>query len=391
MSMFKIPLALLSQGLLIFGLATGQAAAQVLFFDDFEDRAADQALIGNSWTWFDHTFGGNECTGEPTAGYGPYDDGNGDDYVADNRNYWTADVANGGDGNYYRAGLAVPAWDGAFSNMLRVYGNVYQTATSCQRTLIFQEMTIERAGVYEFSYDVVHDETGDPANGETVAAFIKVLIQSDGSYEEAMFETVDSDPPDAGMATRSVQFILPEEYVGELLQFGFLNDLTPDLGQSWDKAAALYDNVTLEEMVIGPAHSGSFYNTAQSGHGFSVEFGTAPDGTPLAVIYWYLYDDMGHNVFLLGTGTPVGNRVEVTFESVLGMRYGVWDKTEVEREGNAGQGVFTFIDRDNALFSYTPSNYAMMTFGHTSPVEDLPLIKLFGIPADRKFMETEAD
>ncbi|NNJ78992.1 MAG: hypothetical protein HKP19_07000, partial [Xanthomonadales bacterium] len=31
------------------------AVAQPLFFDDFEDRVADQATIGNLWTWYDQT------------------------------------------------------------------------------------------------------------------------------------------------------------------------------------------------------------------------------------------------------------------------------------------------------------------------------------------------
>lgn len=135
---------------------------------------------------------------------------------------------------------------------------------------------------------------------------------------------------------------------------------------------------------IGPAHSGSWYNEDQSGHGFSMEFGELPDGTALAIIYWYIYDDLGNPIFMVGTGTPDGTRVEVSFESPVGMRYGVFDPDSVTREGG-GTGVFDFSDRDHAIFSYTPSEFASATWGHTTPIDSLPLAKLFGIPADQNF------
>ena len=102
------------------GLST-TALAEPLFFDDFEDRVADQATVGNNWTWYDQTFEGATCTGDPIAEYGPFSDGDGSDYEAENRNFFTA----GSDESYFRAGLEVPAWEGALSNMLRVYGNQY--------------------------------------------------------------------------------------------------------------------------------------------------------------------------------------------------------------------------------------------------------------------------
>lgn len=361
------------------------ATAQVMFNDDFEDRVQDQPTVGNNWTWYDQDYSGDECVGDGSGGFGPYDDGNADDYEADNRNYWVADVANGGDGNYYRAGLEVPAWDGAFTNMLRVFGNVYREGReTCQRTLIFQEMDIERADTYVFSYDVVTDKTGAPANGEYLAGFVKVLKTSDASYETVLFEIVDSAPVAGSIARRTIEFTLPEEYVGELLQFGFFNDLTPNLGQSWQTSAALYDNVVLEIMNIGPAHSGSWYDPDQSGHGFSIEFGELEDGSGFAVVYWYSYDDMGNPLFYVGIGEPVGQTLEVTFEAPTGMQYGVWDPDTVVRE-DGGIGVFDFSDRDNATFSYTPSDYAASTLGHTAGIEDLGLVKLFGIPANSNF------
>jgi hypothetical protein len=391
-----IYLTILCAAILALGGYSSQAAAQIQFFDDFEDRAKDQAIVGNNWTWYDQTFEGDTCTGTP-AGFGPYDDGDPSDYEVENRNYWTAseEYASQGD-SYFRAGLEVPAWatdEGApvvLSNMLRVYGNQYNEATSCERALVFQEMAIDSAGTYTFSFDVAQDRYGAPANGEHTAAFVKVLRSSDASFTTMLFEETETTPPVATLpdnvttASQSIEFEITEEFVGELLQFGFYNDLTEDLGQSWTTSAALYDNVSLAPMEIGPAHSGSWYNSDQSGHGFSIEFGQQADGSTLAIVYWYIYDDLGNPIFMLGTGVPDGNQVEIVFESPVGMVYGVFDKDSVTRE-DGGTAVFVFDDRKNATFSYTPSAFTSSQWGHTTPIEALPLTRLFGIPADKYF------
>lgn len=367
---------------------SGAASAEPLFFDDFEDRIADQATIGNNWTWYDQTFEGATCSGDPISGFGPYDDGDGSDYVAENRNFFTA----GTDDSYFRAGLEVPAWEGALSNMLRVYGNQYNPATSCERVLIFQEMTIEEAGPLVFSFNVAKDQYGAPANGEITGAFVKVLRQSDQTWATILFKQIETTPPEATApdnvttAFQYIDFEIPEEFVGELLQFGFYSDLTEDLGQSWGTSAALYDNVQLATPGIGPGHSGSWYNADQSGHGFSMEFGYGGDGQPLAVIYWYTYDNLGNPIFMLGTGVPTEDRVEVSFISPVGMIYGEFDPSDMTTpDPEGGTAVFEFSDPDNGTFSYTPSSFSETNWGHTTPIENLPLVKLFGIPADTLF------
>jgi beta-glucanase (GH16 family) len=127
-----------------------------------------------------------------------------------------------------------------------------------------------------------------------------------------------------------------------------------------------------------PAHSGSWYNAEQSGHGFSVEFGRTLDGTPTGVVYWYTYDVDGEPLFLLGAGEPQGNVLEVEFESPYGMAYGAFDPLTLTR-GLGGTGRLEFQDTDNATFSYTPSEFTAAQWGHTA-IEALPLTKLFGIP-----------
>ena len=131
--------------------------------------------------------------------------------------------------------------------------------------------------------------------------------------------------------------------------------------------------------VIGQEYSGSWYNPDQSGHGFSMEFGEADDGSPQAVVYWYTYDSSGQPIFMVGNGVPGENLVTVSFESPVGMQYGVFDKDSVERE-DGGTAQIEFTDPDNATFSYTPSEFSSSNWGHTQPIDSLPLVKIFAIP-----------
>lgn len=375
---------------LVLAVSSHQAVAAPFFTDDFEDRVNDQASIGNNWTWYDQWFAAEGCTGEASGGFGPFDSQDPNDYEAANRNFFTVPE---GSGDYYRAGLEVPAWDGALSNMLRVYGNQYNLNEACQRTLIFQEMDAPAAGTYSFVFDVAQDRVGAPAAGEATAAFVKVLDPANG-YETVLFESVLTTPKAASVpldvaATRQgVDFTITEDMVGKLLQFGFYNDVTPNWSQSSDFSAALYDNISVGLMELGPAHSGSYFNVNQSGHGFSIEFGELSPGVPFAVVYWYTYDDLGNPIFMLGNGTPDGNMVEITFESPVGMKYGEFDPGTVVRE-SGGTAVLVFSDRDNATFSYTPSDFSANEWGHASAITDLPLVKVFGIPADKYFNSSE--
>jgi hypothetical protein len=134
-----------------------------------------------------------------------------------------------------------------------------------------------------------------------------------------------------------------------------------------------------EDTVVGLEYSGSWYNADQDGHGFSMEFGEAVDGSPLAVIYWYTYDNLGNPIFMVGSGVPTEDRVEIALISPVGMEYGVFDPASVTREAG-GTAVFEFTDADNGTFSYVPSEFSVTNWGH-SPIVALPIEKLFAIPA----------
>lgn len=382
-------------------LSSGPLLAEPIFFDDFEDRVRDQALIGPGWTWYNQAYSDDACT-DYVSGWGPQDDGNDDDYLQENRNYWTASAEFGQGNSYFRAGLEVPAWaDDAdekvvLSNMLRVYGDQYYNpgGITCKRTLIFQEMPAT-TGSFTFSFDVAMDRFGAPANGEVTGAFVKVIKTSDESYEELIFVQEETTPPvtttpeNASTAFQAIEFTIPAEMANETLQFGFYNDVVESQGQGWGTSATLYDNVKLSPIEIGPAHSGSYYNIDQSGHGFSIEFGVV-GGVPIGVVYWYTFDDLGNPIFMVGNGVPDGTELVVTFDSPVGMVYGVWDPTAIpEPKDLGGVAVFNFSDRQNATFSYTPSEFSETTWGHTTPIENLPLIKIFDIPADKYFPDSQ--
>jgi len=130
---------------------------------------------------------------------------------------------------------------------------------------------------------------------------------------------------------------------------------------------------------IGPEYSGSWFNPDQSGHGFSMEFDELEDGSTQAVVYWYTYDNQGNPIFMLGNGIADGSELEIQFESPYGMKYGEFDPDSVVRPVG-GTARFDFSGADNATFSYAPSDFSSSTWGHITPIDSLPLIKVFAIP-----------
>ena len=171
-------------------------------------------------------------------------------------------------------------------------------------------------------------------------------------------------------------------YTG-LLSSGQITAATPaemliDYVRIYDNGFTQLGGSSVPRYGIGPEYSGSWYNADQSGHGFSMAFSESTDGSPLAVVYWYTYDNLGNPMFLTGSGVPDGYTVEIKFDSPYGMNYGEFDKDSVIRE-DGGTAYFEFSDKDNGSFSYTPSEFSTSTWGHTA-IESLPLVKLFAVP-----------
>jgi hypothetical protein len=132
---------------------------------------------------------------------------------------------------------------------------------------------------------------------------------------------------------------------------------------------------------IGASHSGSWWNDTQNGHGFSMEVGVTQGGDPLAVVFWYIFDNEGNPIFFVGTGTPSDNTVDLAFVSPIGMEFGVFNSLTGDQTPAAGTGRFVFSDDRNGVFSYDPSSFSISEWGH-SAITDLPVTKLFAIPTN---------
>lgn len=129
--------------------------------------------------------------------------------------------------------------------------------------------------------------------------------------------------------------------------------------------------------AVGPEHTGSWYNSDQNGHGFSIEYGDAGNGTtPLMVVYWYVYDKDGSPVFLTGTGYPDANGVDITFYAHYGMKYGTFNPGD-HQERDGGVARFTFQNEKNGTFEYFPSVWTKENFGHSQ--HQMPITKLFAV------------
>lgn len=101
---------------------------------------------------------------------------------------------------------------------------------------------------------------------------------------------------------------------------------------------------------ISPTHSGSWFNTDQSGHGLVVE--TLANGTGL--IYWYVFDNQGNQVWLVGSGNYDGNTLEVTMNSVTGARFPpLFDSNDITVT-TWGTATLTFSSCNSGLFSWQP-------------------------------------
>ncbi|MEZ5472413.1 MAG: hypothetical protein R3E90_11565 [Marinicella sp.] len=91
----------------------------------------------------------------------------------------------------------------------------------------------------------------------------------------------------------------------------FLGVVTANTG-STDPSVVRWDDVRLVKanasgFGIVPAHTGQWFDPAQSGHGLNVEI--LPDNK--ALIIWYVYDSQGNQVWILGTGTHNGQTITV--------------------------------------------------------------------------------
>lgn len=127
--------------------------------------------------------------------------------------------------------------------------------------------------------------------------------------------------------------------------------------------------------------SGSWYNPAQDGHGFSIE--VIANG--LVVIYWYTYHPDGTPLFILAVGQASGSSVTATAFYNTGMRFGEFDPSD-RMESEWGTISITFHDCNSATVAYA-SNFIHggQPFGSGSfPIQRLADIDQLQCQNDRR-------
>jgi len=131
--------------------------------------------------------------------------------------------------------------------------------------------------------------------------------------------------------------------------FGYHCDLHQAMGM---KGTIVVNPAPQAAFTITPGITGSWYNTAQSGHGFNIE--VLPGNVFLA--YWYLFNNNGNNFWLGGTsnGAVSGNSATVNLTQTTGGTYPPLDPTKIMRSP-WGTLTFTFTDCNNGTVAWTPS------------------------------------
>lgn len=122
---------------------------------------------------------------------------------------------------------------------------------------------------------------------------------------------------------------------------------------------------------VQPTLSGSWYNPAQSGHGFSVE--VLGDGR--SVVYWYVYDHDRQPIFLIAIGDNVGSRIVADVYYHDGMKFGEFNKDDVNQV-YWGTLTLEFLDCQNAVLTY---NSAMLHSGQVFGSGTISLTRLAAI------------
>ena len=120
--------------------------------------------------------------------------------------------------------------------------------------------------------------------------------------------------------------------------------------------------------------SGSWYNPAQSGTGFSIQMLSETN----ALVFWYATDPDG-NPFNLYMEARVENESLVGRAlAPRGLRFGEWDRADLQAP-HWGEVRIDFADCDSALLSWTPNGPAGAAFSPGSA----PLQRLTRIEGNR--------
>ncbi len=170
----------------------------------------------------------------------------------------------------------------------------------------------------------------------------------------------DPDVDDGTWHTISDRFTPPENMQYALVFLG----VTGSSNGSTAFAIARWDDVRFTEanaagFAVLAAHSGSWYNRDQSGHGLNVEILT----DNRAQIYWYTYDHQGNSMWLIGSGTHDGNEILVDAAMADGAMFPPAFASQDVNLRLWGQFYLRFTGCHSAVFKWTPAANSVYTAG----------------------------
>ncbi len=135
----------------------------------------------------------------------------------------------------------------------------------------------------------------------------------------------------------------------------------------------------LAQAQIDTSYSGLWINPDQSGHGLEVTF--LDQNT--ATLTWFVYDNLGNPLHLVGAGSVSGNRLTVPVSINRGMRFGSFLSADLQQAAWGNLSI-TFTDCNTARLEWTSSfTLAGFAFGNGS----MPLSRVTavgGLPCGRR-------
>ena len=116
--------------------------------------------------------------------------------------------------------------------------------------------------------------------------------------------------------------------------------------------------------AFGSAQSALWYNPDQPGHGYSV-YMLEDDQV---VVVWYVFDDMGNPLWLIGTGSHNGESAVLTVNSAAGGLFPPLFSSDDVTLTEWGVMELRFLDCDSGVFSWMPNETTGFEPGEVSVI-----------------------
>jgi cytochrome c2 len=108
--------------------------------------------------------------------------------------------------------------------------------------------------------------------------------------------------------------------------------------------------------AINPGLSGTWWGgSTRSGEGFLIDVAHNLAGDTIVVVSFYTYDSLGNQVWLIGSGTAIGNTAEITLVMPAGAMWGDDFDPQDRIETPWGSGTFTFTSCDSGHMALAPN------------------------------------